>query len=104
MSETKFYKVNEIFYSVQAEGFNVGRPAVFVRFSGCNLKCQWCDTKHKTFRIMSADEILKKIMCITPLHPNIMVVFTGGEPTLQLEQIHPLCTKYYCAIENYYIR
>ena len=85
MSETKLYKVNEIFYSVQAEGFNAGRPAVFVRFFGCNLKCQWCDTKHKTFRFMSADDITKRIMRISPLHPKLMVVFTGGEPTLQLE-------------------
>lgn len=39
-------KINEIFYSLQGEGFHVGTPAVFVRFSGCNLKCEFCDTRH----------------------------------------------------------
>ena len=40
-------KINEIFYSLQGEGFHVGTPAVFVRFSGCNLECEFCDTRHE---------------------------------------------------------
>jgi len=40
------YKVSEIFYSIQGEGLNQGIPFVFIRFSGCNLRCEWCDTKY----------------------------------------------------------
>lgn len=54
MSAAK-YKVNEIFRSVQAEGANSGRQAVFVRFSGCNLKCKFCDTAHETGKEMTAE-------------------------------------------------
>ena len=52
------YRINEIFYSLQGEGFWTGTPAVFVRFSGCNLRCPFCDTAHQTFSPMSADDIL----------------------------------------------
>lgn len=40
-------KINEIFYSLQGEGYHTGTPAVFIRFSGCNLKCSFCDTQHE---------------------------------------------------------
>lgn len=76
------YRVNEIFYSVQAEGANAGRPAVFVRFAGCNLKCPFCDTDHEPCREMTRDEIVAEVESIAP--PSALVVFTGGEPTLQL--------------------
>ena len=46
------YRVNEIFYSLQGEGVYTGTPAVFLRFSGCNLKCGFCDTAHETFTEM----------------------------------------------------
>ena len=52
------YRINEIFYSLQGEGFWTGTPAVFVRFSGCNLRCPFCDTAHQTFTPMSADDIV----------------------------------------------
>ena len=51
-------KINEIFYSLQGEGRNTGRAAVFVRFSGCNLKCPFCDTLFSSYREMSNDDIV----------------------------------------------
>lgn len=72
--------VNEIFYSLQGEGRHAGTPAVFVRFSGCNLKCPFCDTSHDAFTEMSEDEILAEVL----KYPARHVVITGGEPALQL--------------------
>lgn len=75
------YKVNEIFYSLQGEGFHTGVPAVFLRFSGCNLKCPFCDTLHADGREMDADEIVRLISS----YPSRHVVITGGEPAMQLD-------------------
>ncbi len=77
------YKVNEIFYSLQGEGFHAGTPAVFVRFSGCNLRCHFCDTQHQEGRIMSSQEIVDEINKY-PLAP--LVVLTGGEPSLFINE------------------
>ena len=73
-------RVNEIFYSIQGEGRNAGTPAVFVRFSGCNLKCPFCDTDFSFYTEMSEEEILDKIN----KYKCDFVVLTGGEPTLQV--------------------
>lgn len=73
-------RINEIFYSLQGEGRYAGTPAVFVRFSGCNLKCPFCDTQHETYSEMTEDEIVEVVVG----HPAKHVVFTGGEPSLQL--------------------
>lgn len=73
-------RINEIFYSLQGEGHYAGTPAVFVRFSGCNLKCPFCDTDFHSFREMSIPEILREIS----VYPARRVILTGGEPTLQL--------------------
>ena len=73
-------RVNDIFYSLQGEGRNTGRAAVFVRFSGCNLRCSFCDTDFSSFREMRSDEIIKEIS----KYPARFVVLTGGEPTLQV--------------------
>lgn len=73
-------KINEIFYSLQGEGRFTGTPAVFVRFSGCNLSCGFCDTVHETFTEMSEDEIMDAVKRFPARH----AVLTGGEPALQL--------------------
>ena len=73
------YKINEIFYSLQGEGYHSGTPAVFVRFSGCNLRCSFCDTHHQTGTMMSTQEIVDEINKY-PMAP--LVVLTGGEPSL----------------------
>ena len=74
-------KINEIFYSLQGEGFHTGTPAVFVRFSGCNLKCGFCDTQHEEGRMMSDDEIVSEVC----KYPCRMVILTGGEPGLWID-------------------
>jgi len=76
-------KINEIFYSIQGEGTLVGVPSIFLRFTGCNLRCSFCDTTYayKQGTEMSIQEILdevKKFACTT-------VCLTGGEPLLQKE-------------------
>lgn len=73
-------KVNEIFHSLQGEGRFTGTPAVFVRLSGCNLNCWFCDTEFHSFKEMTEDEIIAEIL----RYPSRNVVITGGEPTLQL--------------------
>lgn len=77
------YRINEIFYSLQGEGRHAGRAAVFIRFSGCNLKCPFCDTDFSTYKEMTADEICD---IIREWRDCGFVVLTGGEPTLQLDQ------------------
>jgi 7-carboxy-7-deazaguanine synthase len=74
-------KVNEIFYSIQGEGTYIGIPMVFVRFTGCNLRCTWCDTKYawEEGREMSMDEIIGEIK----KYNTNWVCLTGGEPLLQ---------------------
>lgn len=89
MSETKRYRVNEIFYSLQAEGRNAGTPAVFVRFAGCNLQCPFCDTNHEPYREMTKAEIESEVARLDPSHESIVVI-TGGEPTLQLTDKEPM--------------
>lgn len=82
-SMKKTYKINEIFYSIQGEGYNAGRPAVFVRFSGCNRRCPFCDTRHESGVEMTAEQIRQAVE-IADNGQNTMVILTGGEPTLQL--------------------
>ena len=76
-------KIAEIFYSLQGEGALVGVPSVFVRTSGCNLRCVWCDTPYTSWQPegdeLSIDEILARVEAHTPARH---VVLTGGEPMI----------------------
>ena len=89
-------KVKEIFYTIQGEGRNAGRPAVFCRFTGCNLwsgleedrataQCSFCDTDFNGGDKYTEEELIDAIDNLWPKgHNNKFVVFTGGEPALQL--------------------
>lgn len=91
------YHVNEIFYTIQGEGYWTGRAAVFVRFSRCNLwtgreqdraraECQFCDTDFVASEKLIGSELFEWINAAWPTgQSNKMVVFTGGEPALQLD-------------------
>ena len=78
-------KVNEIFHSIQGEGLYMGRPSVFVRLTGCNLRCKWCDTEYafEEGEKMSVDEVIAEI----EKYGIKEVCITGGEPMLQDEVI-----------------
>lgn len=78
----KKMKINEIFYSLQGEGYFTGQAAVFVRFALCNLKCPFCDTNFKSYTEMSEDEIIDEVN----KYKSNFIVLTGGEPTLQITQ------------------
>lgn len=77
------YRINEIFYSLQGEGYWTGTPMVFIRFSGCNLHCPFCDTEHGSFREMSAEDILAAVRQSGGDCPRVCI--TGGEPLLQVD-------------------
>jgi 7-carboxy-7-deazaguanine synthase len=82
-------RISEIFCSVQGEGGLVGTPSVFVRMSGCNLRCAWCDTPYASWRPegrkLSARTVLEQVRRFAPRH----VVLTGGEPMI-FPEIVPL--------------
>jgi 7-carboxy-7-deazaguanine synthase len=79
----------EIFKSVQGESSFAGRPCIFVRLAGCNLRCSWCDSEY-TFTggyKLNEDEIVAEVARLTPVR---LVEFTGGEPLLQERELIPL--------------
>ena len=78
-------KIAELFYSIQGEGSLVGVPSVFIRTSGCNLRCAWCDTPYTSWQPEGADLTLGQIVDEVKAHPASHVVVTGGEPMIAPE-------------------
>jgi len=79
----------EIYKSVQGESSFAGRPCIFVRLAGCNLRCSWCDSEY-TFKggyKLSEDEVVADVEKLAPVK---LVEFTGGEPLLQERELIPL--------------
>lgn len=79
----------EIYKSIQGESSFAGRPCIFVRLAGCNLRCSWCDSEY-TFTggyKLSEDEVMAEIEKLAPVR---LVEFTGGEPLLQEREVVPL--------------
>ena len=91
------YKINEIFYSIQGEGARIGTANIFLRFSGCNLNCDFCDTTHHSYNEMTIYEILN----IIKEYPCNWVILTGGEPTIyDLQPLISVLNRYNIAIET----
>ena len=78
-------KIAELFYSIQGEGSLVGVPSVFIRASGCNLRCSWCDTPYASWHPEGAETALARIFDEVKTYPARHVVVTGGEPLIAPE-------------------
>lgn len=88
------YRVNEVFYTLQGEGANAGRPFVFVRLSDCNLRCDGqvtdavsmpvCDTEFVSGDDVSVDDLITRVNAVAGECRNVL--FTGGEPMLQVDE------------------
>jgi 7-carboxy-7-deazaguanine synthase len=77
--------ISEIFYSIQGEGVLTGVPSVFVRTSGCNLRCNWCDTPYASWNPEGEQRSVAQILAEIQNHPAQHVVLTGGEPMIANE-------------------
>jgi 7-carboxy-7-deazaguanine synthase len=89
-------KINEIFYSIQGESSQMGRPCIFVRLTFCNLRCTYCDTEYAFYEgsDMTIDEVIKEVAN----YSCNLVEITGGEPLMQSEVqelMRQLCEKEY---------
>jgi 7-carboxy-7-deazaguanine synthase len=80
-------QVNEIFYSIQGESTFTGQPCVFVRLTGCNLRCRWCDTAYAFYdgEMLTVEQVLEQVRA----YKCPLVEITGGEPLLQ-DEVHSL--------------
>ena len=80
-------QITEIFKSIQGESTYAGVPCIFIRLTGCNLRCTWCDTDYAFFggEDLSLEEVIKRVESF----PGKLVEITGGEPLLQ-EEVYPL--------------
>lgn len=83
-------KISEIFYSIQGEGELTGVPSVFVRLSGCNLSCGWCDTPYASWRPEGKNISVKDVLKTISGYPSRFCVITGGEP-LMSKELPQLC-------------
>ena len=94
-------KIAEIFYSLQGEGTDIGLPTIFIRTSGCNLRCEWCDTKYAW---EGGDEYtIREIKSKISSYPGKRVCITGGEPLVQdglLDLVEELVKSYEISIET----
>lgn len=77
------YLLHSMWYTIQGEGPLAGRPAVFVRFAGCNLRCTFCDTDFSGGEALSLVTLQQEITTLAREHSCKLVVLTGGEPMLQ---------------------
>src|SRR5271169_3635861 len=81
--------ITETFRSIQGEGTRAGLPCIFIRLTGCNLRCTWCDTGHAFYggTKQSADELIARVQALSGngASRTTLVEITGGEPLLQPE-------------------
>lgn len=82
-TKTDTYRVNEIFYSLQGEGWWTGTPVVFIRLAGCNLRCPFCDTDFSHAEAWSLEELVAEALRLSGGCRHL--VLTGGEPSLQVD-------------------
>lgn len=80
-------RIAEIFHSIQGEGSLVGMPSVFVRTSGCNLRCSWCDTPYTSWQAEGDDWTVERILAAVEAYPARHVVVTGGEPMIAPQMV-----------------
>jgi 7-carboxy-7-deazaguanine synthase len=103
-------RVNEIFWSLQGEGVNSGLPTMFIRLQGCNLHCDWCDTKYALTKTggeeLTPEQIMEKVLNVKTLPMNKRwACITGGEPLTQSRELrklvsHLVANFYYTEIET----
>ena len=80
-------KIAELFYSLQGEGSLIGTPSFFIRTSGCNLRCSWCDSPYTSWQPEGSEMSLDAIYMEVQRHPARHVVVTGGEPMIAPEMV-----------------
>jgi 7-carboxy-7-deazaguanine synthase len=91
VADSQTIKIAEVFYSIQGEGKLAGVPSVFVRVSGCNLRCSWCDTPYASWDPQGEPMDVPAIVAAVMAHGAGHVVLTGGEPMI-MPAIGDLCT------------
>src|SRR2546423_11827157 len=96
-------KISELFYSIQGEGKLVGVPSVFVRASGCNLRCTWCDTPYASWQPEGSETSIEQIVEQAARYPTNPLVLPGGEPMIMPEIValtQALRERYHITIET----